>query len=210
MLRIASAECQYSWPLLLLFFFLSLFLGLIYTRTPTMIIYLYLPLFVFFSALRLLHVEGKEKHLRLFSALPFTRTQLALARLSRVLIVPAAALTVGVALLLVGVISPANPLTSLAAPWPLIAILFVSIASFFLLTLLYDIGGMTFLNIVGAVLVGVVLILVATFSHLPPGGLASFVHLITHTPLGALLALALCVLLAAVDITVFSKRSGVR
>jgi hypothetical protein len=210
MLRIASTECKYSWPVLLLYFFLSLFLGLIYTRTPTTIIYLYLPIFVFFSATLLLRIEGKEKHLRLFSALPFTRTQLALARLSRALIVPAVALTVGVALLLVSLIFPANPLTSLAAPWPLILILFASIASFFLLTLLYDIGGMTFLNVVGVTLAVIVIVAALSFSYLPPGRLASFVHLITHSPLGALLALALCVLLGAADIAVFSKRSRMR
>lgn len=217
MFRIASAEVRYSAKSLLAWFavLLTMTLWPLYENPsvdsfPTVlaVMAIALPFVAVIGNFRLLSVEHNEKHLRIFRTLPITRTQLAVARLLRALALPALALGVSLALLSVGLVT-AGPgfLASLTGAWVLLTLFFIGAAGSLLSTLLYDIGGMTFAQLSGVVLVVLVFLLNASIPAFREGVLAPLTQL-AQAPLGTLFALALCILLALFDTVVFSRRQG--
>lgn len=217
MFHIASAEARYSAKSLLAWFtvLLTMTLWPLYENPsvdsfPTILAFMaiYLPFVAVIGNFRLLSVERNEKHLRLFRTLPVTRTQLALARLLRALALPALALVVSLALLGVGLITEGPAfLASLAGAWVLLTLLFTSVAVSILSTLLYDIGGMTFAQLSGVVLVVLTFALNASSPAFRAAVLDPVAQL-AQTPPGVLLALALCILLGFCDTAVFSRRQA--
>jgi hypothetical protein len=219
MLRIVSAEIRYSVLPILVFFGFFLLIGLApFYSEPSpgtlqggaALMFIYLPIFSVVITLILLGIEQSEKRLRLFNMLPVSRMRLATARLARPLIAPLLALIASVILLGIS-FTFAGPELLGSSPklWLFITLLFAGIIPVILVTLLHDIGGMTFTFALVAsfALFGVPLVLLIPDPS--QAVLEPLAHL-AQTPLGALLALALCVLLGAADIAVFSKRSGVR
>lgn len=215
MFRVARAEMIYGWRSLLAWFALllvtamwSLFEAPSVSTLPTVLaaLTMALPLMAAVVNFRFLSTEKNERRVRLFRALPITTTQLATARLLRSLILPAMGVAVALVLIGVGSALAGTEFTSrLAGAWVLVTLLFLSVAASLFSTLLYDIAGMSFAQIT-CFGIGGALLFLASSPVLRDIEAESLTRL-AQSPLGAILAVLLCVLLAAGDMIVFRRRS---
>lgn len=215
MLRVASAEFRYGAAGLLAWFAVLLTLSLwpllerpAVDAFPSVLAMMgiVLPFVAVIGNLHLLGVERNERRLRLFRSLPVSRVKLAASRLLRSLAIPLLAL--GVALLLVAIgygVSGGAFLASLAGGWLLLTFLFLAAAAALFTTLLYDIGGMTFAQVFGVALVAAAFVLNSTTPAFVVNVLEPLTAL-AQTPLGVLLALAVCAALFLLDMVVFVRR----
>ena len=215
MFRVASTEIRYSAKSLLAWFAVLLTMTLwplLETPSvdglPTVLAFTAIcwPFVAVIGNFRLLSTERNERHLRLFRTLALTKTQLALARLLRTLALPMMVLGLSLALLATGVVI-AGPgfLATFAGAWVLVTLFFLGIAVSILSTLLYDIGGMTFAQLSGAILVLLAFLLNASGAAFGEAMLEPLTQL-AQTPLGTLLAVALCIVLTLCNVLVFRRR----
>lgn len=177
------------------------------SRIPLVLAFLslVLPVVTTITTFRLLATERSEARLRLFGMLPVGPAAVGLARQLRGAALPALALLLGAALVLVGVAAEgARFLGALSGAWMLPFMLLLSVAVALLVTLLYDVGGMTFAQLVTAGLVAAAFV----ESNLGPGvtsGLVERATALAQTPAGVVGAALACSLLAVADVALLAR-----
>lgn len=216
MLRIAQAELQYSvgsvlawlgvllvaagWPLLES-------PGLSGVPSALAMMTLALPLITPISTFLQINVERNERRGRYWSTLPVSPATVAVARLLRAATLPAMAAAIGVlAVLLATIFSGGQVLERLSGGWVLGVLLLASVGTGILVTLLYDVGGMAFAQVVSAALIAVGFMLNSFMPQFER--FAREVTSVAQTPVGLLLAAGACGLLAALSLLVFVRRSS--
>jgi hypothetical protein len=213
MLRIAVAEIRYSFLTLLAWLAIPLISVVVRPSAALRdlllltlgLLLVWAPVAAVLTNFTLLNVEQKEKHLRLFGMLPLSRTQLAAARLLRMLATPILALGISALLALVGVtLQGPTFLAGMGSLWVLPAALLGCLALLATQLLLFDIGGMLLMQLIFA---GLVLLVITLGTVMNERMLVPLLQL-AETPLGALLALALCFALAAANIALFRRRTS--
>jgi hypothetical protein len=146
----------------------------------------------------LLELERREKRLRLLTMLPLTSKAVALARLARILAIPAITLLLGGLLWLV---LPA-PGSSL---WAVSGISVWAAVLLQVLALLHDLGGGKYKLVAALVLGGASASLFFTFPEVISTGLAAFGAMLA-APLGTMLGLVLVAGLVLVGLELFNQR----
>jgi hypothetical protein len=211
-LRIASAEIRYNFPSFLVWFSVLL-VGALWPlleqdgssfRMVSTLLITFVPLAALSVAIRMLGAEGSEGHLRLFRTLPLTNAQVAAARLLRLAVTPLLALLLALAFAGAGYLS-AGPDRQFPpeTAWLLGTWFFAGLGVLIAFALLHDVGGMLFAQVSGVLLVAALILGVRTPLVAPVlPALTSFVS----APAGMVAAAALCALLVAGNIAVFSRR----
>ena len=217
MLRLAAAEIRYgagslaAWlAVMLVMSFWPLLETPAITALPAVLAFLYLvlPITAVISAFRLLSIERNEGRLRLFGGLPVSTASVALARQVRGSALPVAVLLLTVLLSLAGLVGMGREFLSImSSAWVLGMLFFASLAAVALVTLLYDLGGMSFAQVAVALIVGVVFVANAYGGGFVERALQA-VSVAAQTPAGLVAAAAVCVGLWTADVAVLKWRGG--
>lgn len=213
--KMAIAEVRYSastlaaWTAVLLVTSLWPFVeSLSVTTIPSVLAFaaIVLPVVTSITTFRFLTLERSESRLRLFGTLPVGPAAVGLARQLRACALPILALLFGAALILVGVaFEGLQFLAAVDGAWVLPFLLLLSVAAAIFATLLYDVGGMTFTQLVTAGLIAAAF-LENSYGPGLTGSLVERVSEVAQTPTGLVGVVFLCVLLAAADIALLAWR----
>src|SRR5690554_1634627 len=213
--RLAAAEVRYGAGSLLAWLAVMLVMACVpVLETPSVtavtavmaFLFLVMPAAAVVNAFRSLGSERSEGRARLYGTLPLGTVQVALARQIRGSALPLAGLLVAALLSLVGVTFMGREfLSSLAGGWVLGTLFFLSVAAVALVTLLYDSYGMTFAQIVVALLVGAAFAANAYAGEFAARILGP-VTAAAQTPTGLLASVGVCLLLWGADVLVLRWR----